>query len=106
VIVGEGAFARRDGAAVLSLAAKPAVTFGAVKDGWNGLCVLHTAASRVGALDIGFVPGAGGLEGGREATYGMVDVLSCLRRRVRNRSRRIRRLYRYPRRPRVRSGPM
>jgi len=78
VIVGEGAFSRRDGAAVLSLAAKTAVTFGAVKDGWNGFCVLHTAASRVGALDIGFVPGAGGLKATEMATYGMVDVLFLL----------------------------
>jgi oleate hydratase len=32
-----------------------------VKDGWNGFNVLHTEASLVGALDIGFVPGEGGL---------------------------------------------
>src|SRR5207253_3921709 len=31
-----------------------------VKEGWNGFSVLHSAASRVGALDIGFVPGEGG----------------------------------------------
>jgi len=28
--------------------------------GWNGFNVLHTAAARVGALDIGFLPGEGG----------------------------------------------
>ena len=61
VLVGNGALARPDGAAVASLAAKAAIELGAVKDGWNGFCVLHTAASRVGALDIGFVPGEGGL---------------------------------------------
>src|SRR5690606_5202794 len=27
---------------------------------WNGFSVLHTAAARVGGLDIGFVPGKGG----------------------------------------------
>ena len=58
VLVGAGAAARHDGAAVLSLAAKLAVDFGAVKDGWNGFAVLHEAASRVGALDIGFGAGA------------------------------------------------
>ena len=42
-------------------AAKAAMELGAVKDGWNGFSVLHTAASRVGALDIGFVPGEGGV---------------------------------------------
>ena len=31
-----------------------------VREGWNGFNVLHTAASRVGGLDIGFVPGSGG----------------------------------------------
>ena len=61
VLVGAGAAARHDGAAVLTLAAKLALDFGAVKDGWNGFGVLHDTASRVGALDIGFAAGAGGL---------------------------------------------
>ncbi|MGE0239539.1 MAG: NADH-quinone oxidoreductase subunit NuoG, partial [Parvibaculaceae bacterium] len=59
-IVGQGALARPDGAAVLAEAFKAAETLGAVKDGWNGFNVLHTAAGRVGALDVGAVPGAGG----------------------------------------------
>ena len=54
VLVGAGVAARHDGAAVLALAAKLALDFGAVKDGWNGFGVLHDTASRVGALDIGF----------------------------------------------------
>jgi NADH dehydrogenase (ubiquinone) Fe-S protein 1 len=29
-----------------------------VKDGWNGYNVLHDAAARVAALDIGFMPSA------------------------------------------------
>jgi len=64
ILVGAGALARPDGAAVAALAAKIAVDVGAVKDGWNGFSVLHSAASRVGALDLGFAPG----EGGRTAT--------------------------------------
>ncbi|HYN00672.1 MAG TPA: NADH-quinone oxidoreductase subunit NuoG [Aestuariivirgaceae bacterium] len=60
VILGQGAIARPDGAAILSLAVKAALTAGAVKDGWNGFNVLHTAASRVGGLDIGALPGPGG----------------------------------------------
>jgi NADH-quinone oxidoreductase subunit G len=60
IILGQGAVARPDGAAVLSLAAKAALTAGAVKDGWNGFNVLHTAASRVGGLDIGALPAPGG----------------------------------------------
>jgi NADH-quinone oxidoreductase subunit G len=58
VIVGPGALAREDGAAVLALARSLAV----VRDDWNGFAVLHTAASRVGGLDLGLVPGEGGLD--------------------------------------------
>lgn len=29
-----------------------------VRDGWNGFNVLHDAASRVAALDVGFLPSA------------------------------------------------
>jgi NADH-quinone oxidoreductase subunit G len=78
VLVGAGAFARGDGAAVASLAAKAAIDLGAIKGGWNGYCVLHSAASRVGALDLGFVPGQGGLNARQMATYGTLDVLFLL----------------------------
>ena len=77
VLVGAGIFTRNDGARVAALAARVAMEIGAVKDGWNGFSVLHYAASRVGALDIGFVPG----EGGRTALQmasGDVDVLFSL----------------------------
>jgi NADH-quinone oxidoreductase subunit G len=77
VLIGQGALARPDGQAVLALAAKAAVKAGAIKDGWNGFGSLHTAASRVGALDIGFVPGAGGLDA-RAMTGGGTDVLFLL----------------------------
>ncbi len=43
-LIGQGALARPDGAAILSMAAKAAVSVGAIKDGWNGFSVLHTAA--------------------------------------------------------------
>ena len=78
IIVGAGALARHDGAAIAALAAKLATDVGAVKDGWNGYCVLHTAASRVGGLDIGFVPGAGGLKAKEMATVGTLDLLFLL----------------------------
>ena len=45
-----------------------------MKDGWNGFSVLHTAASRVGALDLGLVPGEGGLNA-QAMAQGGVDVL-------------------------------
>ena len=54
IIVGMGAFQREDGVAIQALARQCAETFNMVRDDWNGFNVLHTAASRVGALDIGF----------------------------------------------------
>jgi NADH-quinone oxidoreductase subunit G len=61
-IIGQGALARADGAAILALAAKAAAAIGVVKDGWNGFNILHTAAGRVGALDVCALPGDGGLK--------------------------------------------
>jgi NADH-quinone oxidoreductase subunit G len=75
VLVGQGAVARQDGAAILALAAQAAQKLGGVTPGWNGFSMLHTAASRVGALDLGFVPGAGGLNAAAMAKGGAVDVL-------------------------------
>lgn len=60
IIVGPGAVTREDGAAVLAMARKLADDTGMISDDWNGFNVLHTAASRVGGLDLGFVPGEGG----------------------------------------------
>jgi NADH-quinone oxidoreductase subunit G len=74
VIVGQGAVERPDGAAVLALAARVAEASGALAEDWNGFNVLHTGAGQVGALDLGFVPGADGLD---TATMlgGALDVL-------------------------------
>ncbi len=60
MIVGQGALARGDGAAVLAAARSIAEASGMVSDDWNGFNVLHTAAARVGGMDLGFVPGEGG----------------------------------------------
>ena len=76
IIVGQGALARTDGAAILSLAAKLAADVGAVSDEWNGFAVLHTAAARVGGLDLGFVPDEGGKDA--SAMMGALDVLFLL----------------------------
>jgi NADH-quinone oxidoreductase subunit G len=78
VIIGAAAFARPDGAAIASLAAKAAVELGAVKQGWNGYSVLQSAASRVGAFDLGFVPGEGGLTARQMAAPGTLDVVFLL----------------------------
>jgi NADH-quinone oxidoreductase subunit G len=79
-----GALARADGAAVLAAARELAEKLGMVRDdGWNGFNVLHTAAARVGALDLGFVPQAAG--GGRDvegilrgAERGEIEVVYLL----------------------------
>jgi NADH-quinone oxidoreductase subunit G len=78
VLVGADAFTRHDGAALLAQAAKLALDIGAVKDGWNGFAVLHETASRVGALDIGFSAGPGGLNAAQMNTFGTLDVMFLL----------------------------
>jgi NADH-quinone oxidoreductase subunit G len=75
IVFGAGAFARADGEAILGLAAKAAGSLGLIKDGWNGFNVLHSAASRVGGLDLGLVPGEGGLDAPSMAKAGTLDVL-------------------------------
>ncbi|MDI7864361.1 NADH-quinone oxidoreductase subunit NuoG [Rhizobiaceae bacterium n13] len=76
IIIGQGALARTDGAGVLASAAKLAVSVGAVTEEWNGFAVLHTAASRVGGLDLGFVPGAKGVNA--QEMLASMDVLFLL----------------------------
>ena len=72
IIVGQGALTRSDSAGVLANAAALA---GKVSDSWNGLSILHTSASMVGGLDIGFVPGKGGVPA---AKMGGLDVVFML----------------------------
>ncbi len=60
VVVGEAALRRHDGAAILAASWALADRVGALEAGWHGFNVLHSAASRVGGLDLGLVPGAGG----------------------------------------------
>ncbi|MAU42057.1 MAG: NADH-quinone oxidoreductase subunit G [Kordiimonas sp.] len=55
LIVGQGALAREDGAVILKLARDLADKAGMVSEHWNGFNVLHTAAARVGGLDLGLV---------------------------------------------------
>jgi NADH-quinone oxidoreductase subunit G len=62
LIIGDLALTREDGKELLALAGKLADTYAFIQDGWNGFNVLHTSASRVGGLDIGFVPGKGGAD--------------------------------------------
>ena len=83
IIVGMGAIARGDGAAVLAQIAALAQETGVVRDGWNGFNILHTAAARVAALDLGFTPKAGGrdfaaiVKGAGEKAIDVVYNLGC-----------------------------
>ncbi|HMF05748.1 MAG TPA: NADH-quinone oxidoreductase subunit NuoG [Methylocella sp.] len=74
-LIGQAALARQDGRAILALAAKAAAANGALKPDWNGLAILHTAAARVGGLDLSFVPGPRGLDAAAMAKQGALDVL-------------------------------
>jgi NADH-quinone oxidoreductase subunit G len=64
VIVGQGALREADGEAVLAHAMQVAEATG------SGLLILHTAASRVGAMDVGAVT-----EGGLAAAVDGADVI-------------------------------
>jgi NADH-quinone oxidoreductase subunit G len=77
IILGQGALRRADGAAVLAAAWALAAECGALDPDWHGFNMLHTAAARVGALDLGFLPGAGGKDIAAMMAGG-VDVLWLL----------------------------
>ncbi len=56
IIVGAGVFKGKEGPAVQAAVRKAAEDLGCIKSDWVGFNVLHTAASRVGAIEIGFLP--------------------------------------------------
>ena len=83
LIIGQAALARPDGMAILAAARALAEATGMAggSSRWNGFNVLHTAAARVGGLDLGLVPGPDGrdVEGimaGAQA--GEIDVVYLL----------------------------
>ncbi|MBL6946186.1 MAG: NADH-quinone oxidoreductase subunit G [Rhodospirillales bacterium] len=83
LIVGQGALMREDGAQILAVARQIAEKTGMidVASQWNGFNVLHTAAARVGGLDLGFVPGKKGRDTAgiiAGAKTGEVEVLYLL----------------------------
>ena len=71
IILGAGALRRTDGKIIQNLARKVAEKYNMVRDGWNGYNMLHSQASRVGALLLGFVEGS-------EDTWQKVDALYLL----------------------------
>ena len=59
IIIGQGALNRGDSPQILKALADLAKAFNVVRADWNGFNVLHTAASRVAGLDMGFLPSDG-----------------------------------------------
>ena len=81
IIIGAGALARADGEQILRACGALADKFGMVSADWNGFNVLHTAAARVAGLDMGFLPGEGGLstvEIAQAAKQGAVNTVYLL----------------------------
>lgn len=62
IIIGQSAFNRRDSQQIIELCQEICEKYGFITKDWNGFNVLHTAAARVGALDLGFTPQQGGLD--------------------------------------------
>ena len=56
IILGNQVITLDDGAEIITLAKLIAEKYEIISKDWNGFNILHTAASRVGGLDIGFVP--------------------------------------------------
>ncbi|MCZ8209657.1 MAG: NADH-quinone oxidoreductase subunit NuoG [Aquidulcibacter sp.] len=78
LIIGMDALTRPDGAHVLKLAAEIGMKAKIVREGWNGWNVVHQAAGRVGALDLGFLPADQGLSTAQMLEAGALDTLILL----------------------------
>lgn len=77
LILGRGALARADGAAVLAAAWRLAAEARMLKPDWHGFNMLHHFGGQVGALELGFLPGKGGKDLGAMLGGG-VDALWLL----------------------------
>lgn len=78
VLIGSGAVSGEEGAAVLALIASEILKpYTVVRDDWNGFNIVHQAAARVAGLDLGFVPGEGGLDT-QGILNGKLDVVVLL----------------------------
>lgn len=83
IILGSAALARLDGGEIFAAAKALAEKYSLIKDDWNGFNILHHAAARVGALDLGFVPGkdgkdmAGIFDGCKKETIKLVYLLGA-----------------------------
>jgi NADH-quinone oxidoreductase subunit G len=74
VVVGQGALRGTQGANALAASWRLIAASGGLRADWHGFNVLHTAAARVAALDLGFASG----QTARQMAQGSVDVLFLL----------------------------
>jgi len=70
-LIGESVLNRKDGEGILGRIREIAKKYNNYNDDWNGIGVLHTEANRVGALEVGFIPGKNGLD-----TKGILDGIN------------------------------
>ena len=61
MILGQGALIGKDAQNFQNICIELAYKFNFINDGWNGFNVLHSAASRAGAMSIGFFPSGKGM---------------------------------------------
>jgi NADH-quinone oxidoreductase subunit G len=61
IIIGAGALCRDDANHIMHLANSIVSKYNMVREDWNGFNVLHNAASRVGGLDMEFLPSGNGM---------------------------------------------
>lgn len=78
IIIGTGALRHKDGYDLHALLKQYAEKIGAVREDWNGFNVLHTAAGRVGAMDVGFLPQRGGHDIYEMVQAGQADKLEAV----------------------------
>lgn len=81
IIIGAGVYTRKDAAALMNTLHTFAQENNVIRDDWNGWNILHLAASRVGGLDLGFVPGAKGKDTNamlQAAEQGEIEALFLL----------------------------
>ena len=83
VIVGRSAVCRSDSLAIIYKLRELAEKFNMIRDDWNGYNFLNSVASRVGALDLGFVPNKDGydfkeiLENSRNGNLDLIYLLGA-----------------------------
>ena len=78
IILGQGALAHEEGERIYNLAKALAEREHIIRPDWNGFNVLHTAASLVGGMDIGFLPKDGGLNTGQIFNNDGIEVVYLL----------------------------